>query len=108
VVVNTSKIDLHEIELRLNPLYFEISLLKFRVGEASPEVRAKYRELISNLSDQYNCIESLVRNLRETENKVPDEQIKLAQQNLQELQKTFAMAGQLISIETANQVCAFY
>ena len=99
---------LHEIEIQFNPLYFEISLLKFRLGEASPILRTQYRDLISNLSAQYNFVESQVRNLKETENDLQEEQITLAQRNMQELQKTFDTVGHWIYNETANQVCSYY
>ena len=60
---------------RLNPLYYEISLLKFRVGEAGPEVRTQYRDQISTLSAQYNFVESQVQNLREAEKDLKEEQL---------------------------------
>jgi hypothetical protein len=100
--------DLHEIELQFNPLYFEISLLKFRVGEASPEVRTQCHDMISNLSAQYNFVETLVHGLKDAGNEIQDEQISFTQQNLQELQKNFDTVGHWIYIETTNQVCSFY
>jgi hypothetical protein len=99
---------LHEIEIQFNPLYFEISLLKFRLGEASPTFRTQYRDLISNLSAQYNFVESQVRSLKETENDLQEEQITFTQQNLRELRKTFDRVGHWIYNETANQVCSYY
>ena len=100
--------NLHEIEKRLNPLYYEISLLKFRVGEAGPEVRTQYRDQISTLSAQYNFVESQVQNLREAEKDLKEEQITRAEENLQELQRNLDTVGQWIYIETANQVCSYY
>ncbi len=106
--MTTRNTDLHEIEKQLNPLYYEISLLKFRVGEASPEVRTQYRDLISNLSAQYNYVETQVNNLKAVEMELQEEQITYAEQNLQELQKNLDTVGQWIYIETANQVCSYY
>jgi SPX domain protein involved in polyphosphate accumulation len=106
--MTSRKTRLHEIEIQFNPLYFEISLLKFRLGEASPTFRTQYRDLISNLSAQYNFVGSQVRSLQETENDLPEEQITLAQQNLRDLQKTFDTVGHWIYNETANQVCSYY
>jgi hypothetical protein len=100
--------NIHEIEKQLNPLFYEISLLKFRVGEARPEVRTQYGEQISNLSAQYNFVESQVHNLRDAEKDVREEQITCAEQNLQELQRNLDTVGQWIYIETANQICSYY
>jgi chromosome segregation ATPase len=100
--------DLHEIEKQLNPLFYEISLLKFRVGEAGPEVRTQYREQLSTLSAQYNFVESQVKNLREAEKDLKKEQITRTEEYLQELQRNFDTVGQWIYIETANQVCTYY
>jgi L-lactate utilization protein LutB len=100
--------DLHEIEKQLNPLFYEISLLKFRVGEAGPEVRTQYREQLSTLSAQYNFVESQVKNLREAEKDLKEEQITRTEEYLQELQRNFDTVGQWIYIETANQVCTYY
>jgi chromosome segregation ATPase len=100
--------DLHEIEKQLNPLFYEISLLKFRVGEAGPEVRTQYREQISSLSAQYSFVESQVQNLREAEKDLKEEQIQCAEEYLQELQRNLDTVGQWIYIETANQVCSYY
>jgi chromosome segregation ATPase len=107
-IMTTMKKRLQEIEIQFNPLYFEISLLKFRLGEASPTFRTQYRDLISNLSAQYNFVGSQVRSLKETENDLQEEQITFTQQNLRELQKTFDTVGHWIYNETANQVCSYY
>jgi regulator of replication initiation timing len=101
-------INLHEIEKQLNPLYYEISLLKFRVGEAGPEVRTQYRDQVSTLSAQYNFVETQLQNLRAAEKELEEEQIILAEENLQELQRNLDTVGQWIYIETANQVCTYY
>ena len=106
--MTTRNTDLHEIEKKLNPLYYEISLLKFRVGESSPEVRTQYRDLISNLSAQYNYVETQVNGLKAVEMELQEEQITNAEQNLQELQKNLDTVGQWIYIETANQICSYY
>lgn len=103
-----TKSNLHEIEKQLNPLYYEISLLKFRVLEAGPEVRTLYRDQISTLSAQYTFVESQVQNLREAEKDLLEEQITHAEENLHELQKNLDTVGQWIYIETANQVCSYY
>jgi chromosome segregation ATPase len=100
--------NLHDIEKQLNPLYYEISLLKFRVGEAGPEVRTQYRDQISTLSAQYNFVESQVQNLRKAEKNLREEQITRAEENLLELQKNLDTVGQWIYLETANQVCTYY
>jgi chromosome segregation ATPase len=100
--------NLHEIEKQLNPLYYEISLLRFRVLEAGPEVRTQYRDQISTLSAQYTFVESQVQNLREAEKDLQEEQITRAEANLQELQKNLDTVGQWIYIETANQVCSYF
>jgi chromosome segregation ATPase len=100
--------NIHEIELQLNPLYYEISVLKFRVGEARPEVRTQYREQISNLSAQYNFIESQVHNLKGEEKDLLEDQITNTEQNIQELKRNLDTVGQWIYIETANQVCTYY
>jgi hypothetical protein len=100
--------NIHEIEKRLNPLYYEISLLKFRVGEARPEVRTQYGEQISNLSAQYNFVESQIHKLRIDEKELLEEQITCAEQNLQELQRNLDTVGQWIYIETANQIYSYY
>jgi hypothetical protein len=99
---------LRDIEKQLNPLYYEISLLKFRVLEAGPEVRTQYRDQISNLSAQYTFVESQVQNLRDAEKDLREEQIIRAEENLQELQKNLDTVGQWIYIETANQVYSYY
>lgn len=106
--MNTRNADLHEIEKQLNPLYYEISLLKFRVGESSPEVRTQYRDLVSNLSAQYSYVEMQVNSLKAEEMELQEEQIIYAEQNIQELQKKLDTVGQWIYIETANQVCSYY
>jgi chromosome segregation ATPase len=100
--------DLHEIEKQLNPLFYEISLLKFRVGEAGPEVRTQYRDQISTLSAQYNFVESQVQNLRAAEKDLKEELIQRAEENLLDLQRNLDTVGQWIYIETANQVCTYY
>jgi chromosome segregation ATPase len=100
--------DLHEIEKQLNPLFYEISLLKFRVGEAGPEVRTQYRDQISTLSAQYNFVESQVQNLRAAEKDLKEELIQRAEENLLDLQRNLDTVGQWIYIETANQVCSYY
>lgn len=100
--------DLHEIEKQLNPLYYEISLLKFRIGEAGPEVRTQYSDQISTLSAQYNFVESQLQNLRDAEKELEQEQITRAEQNLHNLQRNLDTVGQWIYIETANQVCTYY
>jgi chromosome segregation ATPase len=100
--------NLRDIEKQLNPLYYEISLLKFRVLEAGPEVRTQYRDQISNLSAQYTFVESQVQNWRDAEKDLREEQIIRAEENLQELQKNLDTVGQWIYIETANQVYSYY
>jgi uncharacterized protein involved in exopolysaccharide biosynthesis len=107
-IMTTMKTRLHEIEIQFNPLYFEISLLKFRLGETGPTIRTQYRDLISNLSAQYNFVDTQVRGLQEAENDLQEEQITLTQQNLRELQRTFDTVGHWIYNETANQVCSYY
>jgi hypothetical protein len=99
---------LHEIEKQLTPLYYEISLLKFRVLESGPEVRTQYHDQISTLSAQYTFVESQVQNLRDAEKDLQEEQIIRAEENLMELQKNLDTVGQWIYIETANQVYSYY
>jgi hypothetical protein len=81
--------------------------LKFRVGEASPEVGTQYRDLISNLSAQYNFVATQVRSPKEMKKEPQEEQLILAEQHLQELRKNLDTIGQWIYLETANQVCAY-
>ncbi len=69
------KVDLHEIEIQLMPLFYEINVLKFRVEESRPEVRARYRDLLANLSSQYNFVETQVRKLKEAQDEAWEEQL---------------------------------
>jgi chromosome segregation ATPase len=107
-MITTGKTNLHEIEKQLNPLYYEVSLLRFRVGEARPEVRTQYRDMVSNLSAQYHYLEMEVKDLKEAEKGLQEERLTVAEQNLQELQEKLDTVGQWIYIETANQVCTYF
>jgi hypothetical protein len=102
------KVDLREIEIQLMPLFYEINVLKFRVEESRPEVRARYRDLLTNLSSQYNFVETQVRKLREAQDEAWEEQLTVITRNLQELQEKFNQVGQWIYLQTANQVSAYY
>lgn len=97
------KTDLHEIEVQLMPLFHEISVLKFRVEESCPEVRARYREMLTSLSSQYNFVETQVRKLKETQDEAREEQLTVIRRNLEELQKKFEQVGQGIYLQTGNQ-----
>jgi chromosome segregation ATPase len=103
----TRKTDLREIERQLNPLYYEISMLKFRVEESGPKVSTLYRSQVSSMSAQYKFLEAQVQNLK-AEKDIPEEQILRAEKNLRELQKTLNTIGQWIFMETANQICTYY
>jgi predicted nuclease with TOPRIM domain len=102
------EVDLHNIEIQLMPFFFELSMLKFRVEEACPEVRAKYRDLVIALSSQYNFVQTQVRKLREMENDALEEQLTVTRHNLEELQEKFNTVGQWIYLETANHVSSYY
>lgn len=102
------KTDLHEIEVQLMPLFHEISVLKFRVEESCPEVRARYREMLTTLSSQYNFLETQVRKLKEAQDEVREEQLTIIRHNLEELQKKFEQVGQGIYLQTGNQFSFYY
>ena len=102
------KVDLREIELQLMPLFFEINVLKFRVEESRPEVRARYRDLLISLCSQYNFVETQVRKLKEAQDEAWEEQLMVIKHNLQELQDKFNQVGQWIYLQTANQVSSYY
>jgi hypothetical protein len=102
------KVSLREIEIQLMPLFYEINVLKFRVEESRPEVRARYRDLLTNLSSQYNFVETQVRKLKEAQDEAWEEQLTVITHNLQELQEKFNQVGQWIYLQTANQVSAYY
>jgi hypothetical protein len=104
----TKKIDLREIEIQLMPLFYEINVLKFRVEESCPEVRARYRDPLITLSSQYNFVETQVRKLKEAQDEVWEEQLTVIEHNLQELQEKFNQVGQWIYLQTANQVSSYY
>jgi hypothetical protein len=104
----TRNADLHDIEVQLMPLFHEISVLKFRVEESCPEVRARYRDLLITLSSQYNFVEMQVRKLKEVQDDVWEEQLTVIRHNLQELQKKFSQVGQGIYLQTANQFSFYF
>jgi hypothetical protein len=107
-MMGIKKVDLHEIEIQLMPLFYEINVLKFRVEESRPEVRARYRDLLANLSSQYNFVETQVRKLKEAQDEAWEEQLTVITRNLQELQEKYNQVGQWIYLQTANQVSSFY
>jgi hypothetical protein len=100
--------DLHEIEVQLMPLFHEISVLKFRVEESCPEVRARYREMLTTLSSQYNFVETQVRKLKEAQDEAREEQLTVIRHNLEELQKKFEQVGQGIYLQTGNQFSFYF
>ena len=100
--------DLHEIEVQLMPLFHEISVLKFRVEESCPEVRARYREMLTTLSSQYNFVETQVRKFKEAQDEAREEQLTVIRHNLEELQKKFEQVGQGIYLQTGNQFSFYF
>lgn len=100
--------DLHDIEVQLMPLFHEISVLKFRVEESCPEVRARYRDLLTTLSSQYNFVERRVRELKETLSDVQEDQLTLIKCNLLELQEQVSRVGQWLHLQTANQFSLYF
>jgi hypothetical protein len=100
--------DLHEIEVQLMPLFHEISVLKFRVEESCPEVRARYREMLTTLSSQYNFVETQVRKFKEGQDEAREEQLTVIRHNLEELQKKFEQVGQGIYLQTGNQFSFYF
>jgi hypothetical protein len=100
--------DLHEIEVQLMPLFHEISVLKFRVEESCPEVRARYREMLTTLSSQYNFVETQVRKFKEAQDEAREEQLTVIRHNLEELQKKFEQVGQGIYLQTGNQFSLYF
>lgn len=106
--MSKKKVSLREIELRLMPLFYEINVLKFRVEESCPEVRARYRDLLVNLSAQYNFVETQVRKLKDSQDESWEEQLAVITHNLQALQDKFNQVGQWIYLQTVNQMISCY
>jgi len=88
-------------EKLLYQLYFEISLLKSRVEAASPLERAKCKDQLRSLLDEYKLVEAQVGAMREPGDEIRTEKIRVANNCLQELQDDLASVGRWIWIQTA-------
>lgn len=92
----------YEAEKLLYQLYYEIMLLKSRVNAANPLERAKCKDQLKSLHDQYKLVEAQVLAIREARDELQIKHSATAINCLQELQELLASVGHWIWIQTAN------
>lgn len=91
----------YKAEKLLYQQYFDISMLKSRVEAASPLERAKCKNQLRSLLDEYKLVEAQVGAMREPGDEIRTEEIRMANNGLQELQDDLDSVGHWIWIQTA-------
>lgn len=97
-----NEISKYEAEKLLYQLYFEISLLKNRVDAANTLERAKCKDQIRSLLEQYRLVEAQVQAMIEAGDEIQLDEFYMVINCLKELRDLLASVGRWIWIQTAN------
>jgi hypothetical protein len=101
----TRETYLQDVVAQLLKLNFEITLMKFRVEQALPEVMRECYCHVKPLLDQYQAAETQIQTLEEEQGESWVDLRPEIDRSLQELSDSFESVGTLVRMRLAEEVC---
>lgn len=101
----TRETYLRDVVAQLLKLDFEITLMKFKVEQAMPEVMRECYCQVRSLQDQYRFVETQIQALGEEQDETWVDLCPEIDRGLQELSDSFASVGILIRMRLSEEVC---
>ena len=100
----TREIYLQDVVAQLLKLNFEITLMKFKVEQAMPEVMRECYCHVRSLRDQYRIVETQVQALEEEQDETWVDLCPEIDRGLQELSDSFESVGTLVRMRLSEDV----
>jgi hypothetical protein len=101
----TRETYLQDVVAQLLKLNFEITLMKFRVEQAMPEVMRECYSHVKFLRGQYRAVETQIQTLEEEQGESWVDLCPGIDRGLQELSDAFESVGNLVRMRLAEEVC---
>ena len=101
----TRETYLQDVVAQLLKLNFEITLMKFKVEQALPEVMRECYCHVKSLRDQYQGVESQIQALEEEQGETWEDICPEIDRGLRELSDAFESVGNLVRMRLAEEVC---
>lgn len=103
--MHTRETYLRDVVAQLLKLNFEITLMKFKVEQAMPEVMRECYCHVKSLRDQYQGVENQIQTLEEEQAETWEDLCPEINRGLRELSDTFESVGNLVRMRLAEEVC---
>jgi hypothetical protein len=101
----TRETYLQDVVAQLLKLNFEITLMKFKVEQAMPEVMRECYCHVKSLRDQYRSVETQIQVLEEEQGETWEDLCPEIDRGLRELSDAFESVGNLVRMRLAEDFC---